>query len=178
MKLQFNPIQPITGPASVLVGNSITLADATAGGVWSSSNNSVATIGTNGVVSGLTTGTVTITYTIGGGYVTYEVAVNPIQPITGPASVLVGNSITLADATAGGVWSSSNNTVATIGTNGVVSGLTTGTLTITYTVGGAYVTYEVAVNPIQPITGPASVLVGNSITLADATAGGVWSSEQ
>ena len=171
-----NPIQPITGPTNVLVGGSIALADATPGGTWSSSNTAVGTIGSTGIVSGLSVGTTTITYTVGGSFVTYSVTVDPIQPITGPTHVLVGSNITLADVTPGGTWSSSNTAVGTISSAGVVSGLSVGSTTITYTVGGSFVTYSVTVDPIQPITGPTHVLVGSNITLADATPGGTWSS--
>jgi uncharacterized protein YjdB len=171
-----NTLSAITGPTSVIIGNIITLADLTSGGTWSTSNTSLATIGTNGVVTaGTSTGVVTITYTVGGAYVTYDVTINPIQAITGTATVLVGNSTTLADATAGGTWSTSSS-LATVGSTGVVTaGTSTGVATITYTVGGAYVTYDVTINPIQAITGTATVLVGNTTNLSDATLGGTWS---
>jgi hypothetical protein len=56
--------------------------------------------------------------------------------------VIVGNSITLANATSGGTWSSSNTFKATIvsGT-GVLTGVASGTATITYRVSaGCYKT--------------------------------------
>src|ERR1043165_8520641 len=171
-----NALQPITGSSTVLEGNTTTLADATSGGTWSSSNTSVATIGTNGVVTGVVPGNITITYTVGGAYVTKAMTVNALQPITGASTVLEGNTTTLADATPGGTWSSSNTSVATVGTNGVVTGVVPGVVTITYTVGGAYVTKTMTVDALQPITGATTVLVGNTTTLADATPGGTWSS--
>src|ERR1043165_3079311 len=167
-----NALQPITGSSTVLEGNTTTLADATSGGTWSSSNTSVATIGTNGVVTGVVPGVVTITYTVGGAYVTKAMTVEAIQPITGASSVLEGNTTTLADATPGGTWSSSSTSTATVGTNGVVTGVTPGVVTITYTVGTAYVTKTMTVNAISPISGSSTVLEGNTTTYTDATPGG------
>ncbi len=171
-----NPISPITGATSVYIGNSITLADITPGGTWSSNNTGIAAVGTNGVVSGVALGSTTITYTLGGAYVIYAITVNALPPLTGPTGVYITNTITLTDAAAGGTWSSSNTGIAGIGTSGIVTGIAIGTATITYTLGGAYVTYNITVNPLAPITGPASVLIGSTITLADLTTGGSWSS--
>ncbi|MCX8479542.1 MAG: T9SS type A sorting domain-containing protein [Chitinophagales bacterium] len=55
-----------------------------------------------------------------------------IANIQGPTSVNVGSTITLTDSTANGTWSSSNTAVATIDTNGVVTGITAGTTAISY----------------------------------------------
>ncbi len=61
------PLTPITGLTSVCTGSTISLANATTGGTWSSSNNSIATINQSGLVTGLSSGNATITYTIGQG---------------------------------------------------------------------------------------------------------------
>ncbi|MCF8451285.1 MAG: gliding motility-associated C-terminal domain-containing protein [Taibaiella sp.] len=66
IKVRVNPIPaPIIGPSGVCQYFTITLTNPTPGGVWSSSNPAVATIdpGT-GLLSGLTGGTVTISYTL------------------------------------------------------------------------------------------------------------------
>ncbi len=182
----------ITGPTSVCQGATITLADATTGGVWSSSNASVATVNSStGVVTGVAAGTVTITYSIsnacGSTYATYSVTVNPLpatpSAITGISSVCAGATGTLSDATVGGVWSSSNTSIATVSASGVVTGVAAGSVTITYTVsnscGSRYVTKAITVNStssVSAISGPTSVCTGATITLSDATPGGVWSS--
>ncbi len=54
--------------------------------------------------------------------------------ITGPSSLCVGSTITLADTTSGGTWSSSNTAVATIGSSGVVTAIAGGSTIISYTV--------------------------------------------
>ena len=57
-------LSPITGGPAVCLGTVTDLTDFTSGGTWSSSNTSVATIGSSsGVVTGLVAGTVNITYT-------------------------------------------------------------------------------------------------------------------
>jgi len=57
----------------------------------------------------------------------------PISPITGNTSLCIGSNTTLANATAGGLWSSSNTAVAIVNANtGVVTGVSAGAATITY----------------------------------------------
>jgi len=54
--------------------------------------------------------------------------------ITGPTTVCETDSITLTDTVAGGVWSSSNTTIATVTSTGIVKGISGGVVTISYTV--------------------------------------------
>src|SRR4051812_33798183 len=94
--LSFAQIAPITGPTSLCVGSAITLSDATPAGTWSSDITAVATIGSGtGIVSGLTPGTTTITYSNGSGTppALYTITVNPLPAPIGPSlglSVCVG----------------------------------------------------------------------------------------
>ncbi|MBX2907245.1 MAG: Ig-like domain-containing protein [Taibaiella sp.] len=131
----------ITGPSTVCAGSTITLSDTTGGGSWSSGSMSIATIGSTGVLIGVAPGTTAISYTVtnscGEVHATKVITVNPLPDagtITGPLSVDVGLTITLADTAAGGVWSSSNTSVATIGSSGIVTGIAAGTAVISYTV--------------------------------------------
>lgn len=70
--------------------------------------------------------------------------------ITGTTSVCVGSTATLSSATAEGTWSSGTPSVATVNaTSGVVTGVSSGTTVITYTlVTGCSVTTTVTVNPL------------------------------
>ncbi len=172
----------ISGLTTVCAGSAITLADATGGGNWSSSNALIATVGvSSGIVNGIAAGTPTITYTLTTGcFATFNITVNPTPvAITGPASVCVGLTITAIDLTAGGVWTSSTPTVATIGGGtGIVTGVLAGITNLTYTLpAGCNVTESFTVNPTPAaVTGTATVCVGLTTTLADATTGGTWTS--
>ncbi len=70
---------------------------------------------------------------------TFTITVNPtpvVTPILGQSYVYVGNPITLTNATVGGVWSTVSVpiTAASIDNAGVLTGYTTGTTTVSYTV--------------------------------------------
>ena len=173
----------ITGASTtVCQGSQITLSDGSAGGTWSSSNTSQATVGAgSGIVTGISAGTPTISYTSTAGCSsTIIITVNPLPAgIGGPTAVCLGQLITATDATAGGTWSTSSAGIITIGgTTGVIAGGATGPASITYTLPtGCLVTENITVDPLPSgITGPATVCVNSSITLTDATAGGSWSS--
>ena len=170
----------ISGPTSVCQGATIALSNATAGGTWSSSAAGIASVGTTGVVSGVSGGTAVITYTLATGCTSvYTVTVNATAPVTGPTSVCVGQTITLANALSGGTWTSNYVSIATVGAaTGIVTGVAAVATvpTISYTLGnGCRSTYAVTVNSLAPITGFTSVCQGQSITMADAIAGGTWS---
>jgi uncharacterized protein YjdB len=121
---------------------------------WSSSDSSIASVDSDGLVSGVTTGSATVTVTtVEGGY-TAQCAVTVNEPIhpTGvtlsstAATVYTNSAYTLtatvlpADSSNKNVtWSSSDSSIATVDSNGVVSGVTTGSAIITVTtVDGGY----------------------------------------
>ncbi|MBX2905379.1 MAG: Ig-like domain-containing protein [Taibaiella sp.] len=188
--LTVNPLADpgsVTGPNTVCTGATITLTDATPGGSWSSSAILVATVGTDGVVSGIAAGTATISYTVsnscGPMAATMDVTVNTLPDagsISGAASVCVGASTPMTNAVAGGTWSSSSTAIATVGTNGLVLGVATGTVDISYTTangcGTSTTSNTITVNPLPaPIAGATTVCRTFTVTLTDATAGGTWS---
>lgn len=182
----------IAGILTINTGTSTTLTDAAGGGTWSSSVPGIASISTTGVVSGISAGTSTISYTVtnscGTARALRAIKINPattttttatVSAITGTPSVCAGRTTTLADITTGGVWSSSSSSVATVSATGIVTGVSAGTTTISYTVGLLRAMQVVTVNSLPSagsITGTASVTTGATTTLADATTGGTWSS--
>lgn len=175
-----NPLSPISGPSSICLSQTATMTDATPGGSWSSSNSAVASIdATTGVVTTVTGGVATFSYSLPSGCVaTQPITVNLFAPVTGTTSVCQGSTTTLSNTTSGGVWTSSDVLTATVGSaTGVVTGVAAGTATISYNVtSGCTGIATVTVSPSSPITGPSGVCVGQTITLANATSGGTWSS--
>lgn len=185
-------IAGITGPAAVCEGGAtITLANAVAGGTWASSNTARATVNpSTGVVTGITAGSVTITYTVTNGCgvndTTRALTVSPLPStasIIGPATVCIGATINLTDTTTGGTWTSSNTARATVSTTGQVGGVSAGTVNISYSFTNSCGTSDsfktITVNPAPAagsITGTPTVCVGDTTTLASSVGGGTWSS--
>ncbi len=171
----------ITGTTNVCVGNTINLACTSAGGTWSSSNASVASVDAAGVVSGTTPGVATISYGYGGSCTAIKaITVNPTPgSSTGPDLVCVGQSVTLSNALTGGTWASSSGATATANSaTGVITGMSSGVVNITYRTTGSCITVkQVTVNAAMPaITGGTAVCVGSTVTLSTTATGGTWSS--
>ncbi len=127
---------PIFGTFVLCPAATATFTDATSGGTWSSSNTSLATVGSaSGFVTAIAGGNPVISYTAPTGCSSVAtVTVQALAPITGINSMCNGFTTNLFDATPSGVWSSSNTSVATVNSSGVVSGLSVGSTTISYTV--------------------------------------------
>uniref|UniRef100_UPI0025E2E43E Ig-like domain-containing protein n=1 Tax=Treponema sp. TaxID=166 RepID=UPI0025E2E43E len=168
----------ISGDTTVTEGSTVNLtasvspSDATDSTVtWTSSDTSVATVSSSGVVTGVSEGTVTITAAAGGVTdsvtVSVEAATVAVTSVTisGSGSLLVGSttnltaSVSPSDATDSTVtWTSSNTSVATVSSSGVVTGVSAGTVTITATAGGVSGTKTVSVTAASAsgITAPLS----------------------
>ena len=178
-----NPLPTILGISSgaivrLCVGATLSLTGSPAGGIWTSSNTGVATVGSSsGIITGVAPGTVTIVYTLPTGCsvsITVIVSPNP-GPITGTMVVCVGGSTTLSATPTGGSWSCSPLTVGTISGTGVFTGISGGIATVTYTSpAGCFVTALVTVNPLPVLTGPFITCVGSSVTLTGSPALGTW----
>ena len=174
----------ITGLGSVCTGSHITLVSSAIGGTWASGNGTATVSG--GIVTGVTAGVDTISYTVVNGcgtdITTKVITVNQsplVSVISGAGAVCAGQSITLTDSVSGGAWTVTNSHASVAG--GIVTGLTQGIDTVTYTVsnicGSVFAIHAVAVDTLPPagvITGLSSVCVGTTLTLANAVTGGVW----
>ncbi len=158
---------------SLVVGNTRTLTAAaydrrgnalTRTFTWQSSNTSVATVNASGVVTGVGPGTATITastqgVSAGAGVTVRLVPVAAVSISPASANVLPGGTVQLAATTydaAGNVlngraiaWASSDPTVATVSSSGLVTGVAAGSATITATSEG--------------VTGSASITVGQPV---------------
>lgn len=154
--------------------------------VWSSSDESVATVDNDGKVTAKKVGTATITATAVGGKVSAEckVTVEPIKVTgitldTAKATIYVGKTRTLkatvapSDATYKAVtWTSSNSKVAKVDTNGKVTAVAAGIATITAKSSDGTVTAKavitvknVAVTKVKSSASKATLAVGKTKTL-------------
>ncbi len=170
-----------TGGNNVCVGSSITLANSAGGGSWSASNANVSVGSSTGVVTGVTAGTVNVTYAMPTGCIAVTAMTVNSTPaaITGASTVCTGQTTTLSSATAGGTWSSSNTALSTVSGTGVVTGVASGTLNITYTTnpGSCFVTWAMTVNQTPPaIVGSSNLCIGVPTPLSNSIGGGVWTS--
>ncbi len=188
LPITINPIPaPIVGQDSLCVGGgSVMLTDATSGPGWSTSNPAVASIvsaGTSVTVTAGIVGTSTIKYTfpVTGCYNAVVFTVNPLPSfITGPATICTGSTGTETSSPAGGTWTISGGTgTGTINpATGAVTGVTAGTVIVTYTLPTTcYLTRTITINQTPPpITtlSTGEVCIGSTILLSDATGGGAW----
>lgn len=158
----------ISGDNRVCIGSTIALTATSGGGSWSSSNIAIASVIGSGVVTGVAAGVVDITYTIVPGIpgcrVIRSVTVDPLPlPISGAPFVCEEATVTLSTLTTGGFWTSSDVSVATVGSGtGVVTGVLAGPVVISYTnpVTGCSTTWPLTVQPMPlPITGTPGVRI-------------------
>ncbi len=179
---------PLSGPVTVCEGATITLAVTDTGGTWANRTGN-ATIAA-GIVSGITPGTDTIIYTVtnscGIDSVADTITVSPLPhagSITGPSLICPGISDTLTDTASGGTWAASNGyvTVTAIGGGAVITGISAGVDSLSYTVtntcGTDVATHIVTVNPLPDagtITGTLAVCPGATDTLTDSATSGTW----
>ena len=175
----------ITGANSILVGDLTTLSDTAAGGSWSSSNPAIVTVNpTTGIVTGNSRGSAVITYTLGGACSAYY-ATQPItitSGLTGHIKVCVSDTTRWAATYAGGTWSTSSSAIATVNSaTGLIKGLSTGSVVISYSftsAGTGYVaTDSFIVAPVPSaglITGSPGICPGISGYLADTATTGIW----
>ena len=126
---------------------------------WSSSNDAVAVVSSTGRVTGLKAGAVTITATSEGVSGTAFVAVGIASVIVSPTptSVVAGqtrqltavarDALNVAVAGVPFAWSSASTAIATVNANGLVTGVSQGTVNITAAVGTVSASASVSVTP-------------------------------
>ncbi len=127
------------------------------------------------MVTSITAGTTTITYTNSNGcQINDTVTVNALPTITGTLNVCVGLTTQLTGSPTAATtnpWISLNPLVATINNTGLVTGVSAGTTTITYTnSNGCQRTTTVTVNALPTITGTLNVCVGLTTQLTGSAA--------
>ena len=161
-------VNPVTGASTICKGSNTTLANTTPGGMWTSANAATATVDASGMVTGNGAGVTTIAYVMPTGCKAVQtMIVNPIpNNITGAGAVCEGSSIALSNTFAGGAWSISAGTAATIAASGMLSGVEAGNVTVKYELPtGCFVTRDVVVNALpeaQNVTGGGAYCAGGT----------------
>ncbi|MCD6013314.1 MAG: hypothetical protein K0Q79_3176 [Flavipsychrobacter sp.] len=173
--------------SAVCVGGTTDLDNSTPGGIWTSGNTGIATVGTGtGFVTGVSAGIVMITYSLSSAcFATMPVTVNAYPDagdITGDTTLCVGETVLLADTVAGGVWHMGGSN-ATISAAGEVRGISAGNDTVYYIVTNVTCPdtafKPVVVFPLPDsgvITGKDAICVDAVITLVETVPDGKWSS--
>ena len=175
----FSTPAAITGATNICQGATSSLHETTTGGVWSVSTPGIATVNSSGVLSGISQGSVNITYSLSGCYVSVASVITGIPaPITGASGICNGSGSTYSDTIYSGIWSSSNTAVVTIDSTGHATASGIGTAIITYSTGcGTAATKSVEVDGTPTtISGPSSVCTSSPTTFTADVAGGTWSS--
>lgn len=176
--------EPIMGSIELCVGRDITLTCATVGGTWSSANAHISFVasGTTCTVSGVSSGATAVIYSANGCLSWHEIGIGSTVSVAGADTICVDVPQQLTVAIPGGTWTSSNDAIASVGTSGIVTGHTDGTVTVTYeTLGGGCEGYK-TIRVIAPtISASYPVDVTQLCTPATATmhgtpTGGWWTS--
>ena len=144
----------ITGTTQVCIGvGTLFTTSGSPGGTWSSTDPNVATVNpVTGMVTGVDAGSCNIKYTLPSGSfcganltAMMPISVQPnasISSVTGTkdqicigeSTTFLANDVVLGGGT--GAWESSHPDIASVDANGLVTGLSEGTSTITYTITG------------------------------------------
>lgn len=130
-------ISPILGLPAVCLDYRDTLYDAMNGGIWACTNAHATVV--NGIVTPVSSGIDTVKYTVSNSCASYtttkEVTIKPVAivgAITGSIGLCVGNSTILHDTSTGGAWVSSDTSILTIDSTGLVHGIGAGMASISY----------------------------------------------
>ena len=142
-------VNAITGIQQICKDGSTIFSSTTSGGVWTSNNTLIAAVIDAGLVAqvnGINNGTTTITYTVKNGQgceakVVRDVTINSkpiVLPISGVGAVCTGATLLLSNATSGGIWNIDSTNIASISSNGELTPIKTGKVTISYTVTNSF----------------------------------------
>ena len=165
-------VATISGPTSISHAAPATLSDATASGIWTSSNVAVISLsGSTGspvtATAVATSGTATISYAVTSAAgctttVARNIVAAPAPPPhggTGTTALFTGATVNLFDDLTIGLWSSSDNGIATVDGSGLVTGIRPGSVNITHTITSDQGDVTTSVTPVIVTAISASVNV-------------------
>lgn len=173
---------------TLCIGANTTLNSFGAVGTWSSSDTAIAKVNNQGLVTGVSAGSVSFTFREAGlgcpsDPLTLTILDRPTISITGPTSICYGggNNTSQLSPTTGGSWRSTNTAVATVNpTTGLVTAnATTGIAKFIFTTDDGCESLEsdpITVNIPTPSSIPAGPFcIGDTVVLFPAS-GGTWTS--
>lgn len=181
-------------PNEVCVGSTLTAYAPQTGGTWATSDESIVSIGKDGIIQAVNTGNVTLTYilpeatTCTNKMITKSISV--VKRLDRPSFIIGDTGICQLETkqyalpnTLPGYWSNKDAKLI-VSVDGRVQGITSGKALLTYNFGNAcYQNFDtiskwinVKVTPVVPIIkGVDSLCVNTSITYTNTLTGGVWS---
>ncbi len=125
------------GPNSICIGTTTTVTSPNGAGTWSSSDPSIVTVTNQGVVTAISDGTAQLTFTLTSTGCPAEnpltVTVSPSPTVTIATTELCIGATTTLTPNAGGTWTSSDESIATVQNDGTVTAIGQGTVTFTFT---------------------------------------------
>ena len=166
-------VAPISGVSSICLNNTTQLTDASVdpSATWSSSDPTIAVVDNLGNITTIQAGVVTISYTIGTGscsgtalknFIVYGLpGIGNNSVAAGDTSICTGSTFKLTNDSTGGVWSSSAS-FASVDTAGVVSGLSSGSTVITYSITDKNGCYSSASTTVTVNPSPATFKIAGS----------------
>jgi len=169
-----NPLPVVSGDTIICEGASIQwtgegIPNATT--PWSSSNTSIVTIDNSGFINAVAPGTATITYTNDlGCSKPRQIVVQPNPVISGEPTLCTASAeqYLVNGVTANGAWTTSDLTLATIDSDGIVSALNAGSVSLEYvdSIGcSSIVDLEIISSPTAQLTGADTICSGESVLL-------------
>ena len=172
--INVNPSPLVSGPSSLCLGNNSNLSPATSGWV---SNTALATVDNFGVVTAISPGNATFTYTDSNGCSSnLTITINNSTAVTAPTSICVNETSNLSP-NSGGTWSSTNNTRATVTNSGEITGIAPGLVKFIYTDANGCITatnqVEILVNPlISSVTASENLICNGESSILTANVQG------
>jgi len=178
------PVLSLAGSGNLCQGETIQ-ASSTTSGIWSSSNNNIASVSFSGVITAAAPGTAIITFAdINNGCPANDpltIVVNDRPEVTmNDDQICIGETAILSPST-GGIWTSQNTAIATVTPQGVVTGVSDGLVKFDFiddaTGCSATTDQSLVVNPDPAILVPTDEVVCiGSILQAQPATGGLWTS--
>ena len=164
------PVANITpsGPTTFCLGSQVTLNGPAGNGYTYLWSNGATTQGITSAAAGNFSVTVTNAFGCSASSSSQAVVVNPlpvVTPITGTATLCSNGQTQLANVMTGGIFTSSNLNVASIGnTSGLVSGIGAGSSTISYLYTDNNGCSNTVTYPITVVAAPVATIAANGAT--------------